>query len=81
VLIFTPFLAVSLDGFINEWTNWRIAGSLFCLWAGFRVMHFINFAKTHQVYSLKTNKDLSKFYITITNNYFAWKIEDILLEN
>lgn len=73
VLIFTPFLATSLDGFINEWTNWRIAGSLLFLLAGFRVVHLFNFLKAHQVYSLKTNRDLSKFYLTINNNHFGKK--------
>lgn len=45
VLIYTPFMAVALDGFINEWTNWRIFGSLFLLWAGARAARCVNFLK------------------------------------
>jgi hypothetical protein len=81
VLIYTPFLAVSLDGVINEWTNWRIFGSLFLLWAGLRVVRYVNFVKAQQVFALKTNKDLSRFFLTLPNNSFAAKFEAILLEN
>lgn len=45
VLIYTPFMAVALDGFINEWTNWCIFGSLFLLWAAARVTRSVNILK------------------------------------
>lgn len=80
VLIFTPCLAVALDGFINEWTNWRIAGSVLFFWLGLRVLAYNHFGKSHQVHTLKVSKDLSKFYITVPNNSFAMKMELALLE-
>lgn len=75
VLIFTPFLAVGLDGFINEWTNWRIAGSVLFFWLGLRVLAYNHFGKSHQVHTLKVSKDLSKFYITVPNNTFSERME------
>jgi hypothetical protein len=46
-LIYTPFYAITLDGFINEWNNWRIAGSVISLWLGLRVINYINFGRAH----------------------------------
>ncbi len=75
VLIFTPFFATALDGYINEWNNWRIAGSFVFLWLGFRILKYINFGKAHHVHTLKLSKDLSKFYITLPNNRYTMKME------
>ncbi len=64
---------MSLDGFINEWTNWHIFGSLLLLWAGARIVRSVNFLKAQEVFALKANRDLSCFYLTLTNNYFSSK--------
>lgn len=79
VLIFTPFLATALDGFINEWTNWRIAGSVIFLWLGLRIIKLIQFGRAHEISALKVSKDLSKFYLTVPNNKYTSKMELVLI--
>jgi hypothetical protein len=74
-LAFTPFFAFSLEGLLNEWTTFTGAATFISFFFGIRVISFINFYRSHEVYQLAVNKELTKFELSLSSNYFTKKYE------
>jgi len=47
LLAYTPFIALSLEGLINEWSPLIIGGSVICLIYGIRKMGRVRFFVSH----------------------------------
>jgi hypothetical protein len=80
LLSYTPFLAFGLDGFINQWDYWTMAGTFLSLLAARYALRLLSFFRAFEVYELRASKDLKKFYFTLENNRYSYQLEEAILK-